>query len=94
MPYDHDTSGSAYKEKTNRDFCRQQVFITIRKLQPCTDKQISEYINWPINRVTPRRGELVESGLVVQAMKGEDPNSGRLVNWWMIKPVNYQPTLF
>ena len=96
MPYDQTTSGAAYRETPaqTRDYCRQQVFIAIRKLQPCTDKQISEYLNWPINRVTPRRGELTEDELVVLAKKAEDPSSCRMVNWWMVKPVNHTPVLF
>ena len=96
MGYDHETSGVAYHgtAKSNRDFCRQQVFIAIRKLGPCTDNQIAKYLGWPINRVTPRRGELVECGLVVLDRKDKDPNSGRTVSWWKIKPVDYQPVLF
>jgi hypothetical protein len=95
MGYDQTTSGTAYRETPaqTRDYCRQQVFIAIRKLQPCTDKQIKEYLQWDINRVTPRRGELVEDGLVVMAMKAEDPGTGRTVNWWKIKPLNHTPVL-
>jgi hypothetical protein len=96
MPYDHTTSGTAYHETPakSRDFARQQVFIAIRKLQPCNDRQIAEYLKWPINRVTPRRGELMENELVVFAMKREDPASGRTVNWWKIRGLNDQPVLF
>lgn len=96
MPYDHKTSGVAYHEvpKESRDYCRQQVLIAIKKLQPCTDRQISEYLNWPINRVTPRRGELVDSGVVVLSMKEPDPLTGRTVNFWQEKTENYQPRLY
>jgi len=96
MPYDHQTSGAAYHhtKESERDYCRQQVLIAIKKLQPCTDRQISEYLNWPINRITPRRGELVTAGTVVQAMKEPDPFTNRTVNFWMAKPDNYQPVLF
>lgn len=96
MAYDHITSGAAYHgtKESNRDYCRQQVLIAVKKLQPCTDRQISEYLNWPINRVTPRRGELVDSGAVVLAMKEPDPLTNRTVNFWQIKPDNYQPRLY
>lgn len=90
--YDYVSSLPAYRE--NKDFCRQQVFIAIRKLQPCTDKQIAEYLNWPINRVTGRRGELVESGIIVMDRKDKDTATDRLVSFWQIKPLNFQPKLF
>ena len=95
MPYNYATSLPAYQEnKQGKDYCRMQVFIAIRKLQPCTDKQISEYLNWPINRVTPRRGELVNNLMVVLAKRDPDPESGRLVSYWQIKSGNHQPVLF
>ena len=96
MGYDQISSGTAYREaaKSQRDYARQQVFIAIRKLQPCNDKQISEYLGWPINRVTPRRGELVSNNLIVQNKKDIDPATKRTVSYWMERPVNFQPTLF
>lgn len=96
MAYDHKTSGAAYHgtKVSTRDFCRQQVLIAVKKLQPCTDREISEYLNWPINSVTPRRNELVASGQVVLAKKDPDPKTNRTVNFWMEKPPNYQPPLF
>jgi hypothetical protein len=89
MSYDFDTSKPAHEEakRSNIDFCRQQVFTAIRALGICTDKQIAEKLKWPINRVTPRRGELVESGLVECARKDTDPVSNRKVNFWQEKKV-------
>lgn len=96
MPYDHETSGPAYTgtAKESRDYCRKMVFITIRKLEVCNDRQISEALGWAINRVTPRRNELVTDGLICLAMKEPDPTTNRTVSWWKVKPVNHQPTLF
>jgi len=89
MPYDKETSGVAYHEgdKSSRDYCRQQVFIAIRKLKVCNDRMISEYLGWPINRINPWRGELVERGFVKLAYKAPDPDSGRTVSYWTEKPV-------
>lgn len=95
MPYDYETSLPAYKENPQgKDYCRSIVFTAIRKLQPCTDKQISEFLQWPINRITPRRGELVDRNLVVLAKRDPDPSSGRIVSYWEVKPVGHQPKLF
>lgn len=40
------------------------VLNAILLLQPATDKEVSEYLGWPINCVTPRRGELYKLGKI------------------------------
>jgi hypothetical protein len=52
---------------------------------------ISESLGWPINRVTPRRGELVSAGLIVEADRRRDV-TGRLSIFWRVK--EQQLTLF
>lgn len=95
MGYDVISSLPSYQSnQKGKDYCRSVVFLTIKKLGICTDKQISEHLNWPINRVTPRRGELVEKELVIQFKKDADPVSKRLVSFWSIKPINHAKTLF
>ncbi len=95
MPYDYVSSLPAFHEnKQGKDFCRSQVFTAIRKLQPCTDKQIADFLKWPINRCTPRRGELVTNGLITLAKKDTDPESKRTVSFWRVKEVNHQQVLF
>lgn len=44
--------------------CREQVLLAIRYLGESTDTEIASYLRWPINSVTPRRGELYKMGLV------------------------------
>lgn len=97
MGYDYQTSHPAFKDDKNRDYCRREVFGAIRKLGECNDKAIADFLKWPINRVTPRRGELVDNGLVECAGKKKDPESNRLVNYWKehkISPTAIQPELF
>ena len=60
------------------------VLDAIKLLGACSDHQISEFLNWPINRVTPRRGELVESNRVKLAFRGKDFTTGRSVNFWQL----------
>ena len=93
MSYDYISSLPAYKEQ-GKDFTRQQVFIAIRKLGICNDREITEYLGWKINCVTNRRGELVTKGLVVMAAKKLDPQTNRTVSYWEVKTENYQPKLF
>lgn len=83
MTYDFQTSYSAYKEP-GKDRCREIVLQAIKQLGVCNDKQIAEYLKWPINRVTPRRGELETAGKIEGAGKGKN-SEGRMVNWWRVK---------
>jgi DNA-binding MarR family transcriptional regulator len=49
-----------------------EVLSAIEEIGPCTDMEIAAHLGWEINRVTGRRGELVEKGLVVKA--GDRPH--------------------
>lgn len=92
MSYDYQTSYPAYKEK-GKDVCRRKVFLAIKLLGECTDRMIADHLGWPINRVTPRRGELLSAGLIQPAGIRKDQESNRSVNWWKVTPVIIQ-TLF
>ncbi len=54
------TSLDAYLYITPTHLCNAQktVYNTILRLGEASDKEIAEVLGWPINRVTPRRGEL------------------------------------
>lgn len=84
MSYDFQTSYPAYKEG-GKDYCRQQVFLTIQKLGKCTDRMIADKLGWEINRITPRRLELVDAGKVECYYKAKDLATNRTVNYWRIK---------
>lgn len=81
--YDFTTSLPAYFEAmTNINEKQKKVLYAIQSLGICNDHQISEYLGWPINRVTPRRGELIDAGLIETAFRGRDFETGRTVNFW------------
>lgn len=81
--YDYTTSLPAYQEaQKNINKKQQDVLHAIIKLGICSDHQIAEYLAWPINRVTPRRGELVENSRIQFAFRGKDFETGRTVNFW------------
>lgn len=95
MGYDYVSSKPAYESnKTGKDYCRQMVLITIQKLGCVNDRQIAEHLGWPINRITPRRGELVTSGQIIQDRKDLDPFTGRTVSYWRVTPATFQTKLF
>lgn len=93
--YDYATSLPAYHgNQKGKDHCRQVVLTTIRALGVCNDRQISEHLKWPINRITPRRGELLDAGLIVRAKRDVDPATNRTVNWWTEAKKYRQLTIF
>ena len=61
-----------------------EVLDVIRQFGPIFDRAIGLKLGWPINRVTPRRSELVESGLVVGAGTTTDPLTQRSVMLWRV----------
>lgn len=60
---------------------QQLVFEAIEDIFPATDKQLAEHLNWPINTVTPRRGELYKKQKIQIAFTHKD-QSGRLATYW------------
>lgn len=45
---------------------QQEILNVIKTIQPCTDKQISKHLGYEINRITGRRNELADKGLIVE----------------------------
>lgn len=62
-----------------------EVLEAITELGECTDAEIADHLGWTINRVTPRRGELEEAGLVVRTAVKAGP-TGRKVSVWRLTP--------
>ena len=54
------------------------VFRTIEK--PLCNSQVAYYLEWPINRITPRVLELRNMGILVEA--GKKKVNGRNVHLW------------
>ena len=79
-----DTSLSAYKQLQHISNKQQDVLIQIHIHPNSTDIQIAQYLIWPINRVTPRRGELEKLGLIVSSGVIRQIN-GRLSHTWRLK---------
>lgn len=71
---------------------QQDVIDALRDLNEASDQRIAAWLGWSINRVTPRRGELVKLGLVARARIEPDPITQRDVSIWRLEPT--QPDLF
>lgn len=78
------TSLEAYFTLTDRQIgdSQRMVLKVITDLGPISDKQIAMVLGWPINTVTPRRGELVEMGRVRYDSEGLDKDTNRTVMLW------------
>ena len=63
---------------------RGKVFKAILELDNCCDFQIAEYLHWPINCVTNRRGELVTMGYVAGNGLSDGPPCGNDIHFWKI----------
>lgn len=77
--YGEDTRNEVFHEY-ERKGARQRVYDVIKEYQPVSDQDISRILDIPINRVTGRRHELVEQGLVVDG--GKIKQNGRTVHVW------------
>jgi predicted transcriptional regulator len=67
---------------------QEEVYRAIVELGRCYDTEIAEKLGWTINRITNRRGELYETGLIEKAGMGKNKN-GYTVQLWqarLIKP--------
>ena len=63
---------------------QQRVVLAIGNAdRSLCDYEIGKILNWPINCVTPRRKELVDSGVLVDAGKRKSP-TGRVAHYWKI----------
>ena len=59
---------------------RKAVLEAIHGLGVCTDKDIAKKLNWTINRITPRRGELFRAGKI--CFIGFKQQDGQKVMTW------------
>lgn len=64
---------------------RLKVFEAIFELRTATDKDIVEYLGWEINRVTGRRKELQEMGLI-KYVGDKDSQFGHPNSVWAVNP--------
>jgi hypothetical protein len=79
-----ETSRWAY-ERVDLNTRQEEVADALRKLGGyATDARIAAHLRWSINRVTPRRGELVEQGLVVRARLIDGPFGAKVSLWRLV----------
>jgi predicted transcriptional regulator len=73
-----------YSVKPKLSDTQKEVYEAARMMnRPFTDKQLADFMNWEINCITPRRGELVKKGLIRDSGK-VDMSKGRPATLWEI----------
>jgi len=65
---------------------QHQVLMTLQmSKRPVCNQELADYLEWPINSLTPRVQELREMGKVEEAFRAVYPKTNRKVIYW--KPV-------
>lgn len=64
---------------------KQQLVYQVIKRHPACDLDIANELQQPINRITPRRSELIELGLIEEAYKAVNGQTNRTVTYWRAK---------
>lgn len=74
---------SVRKSLSNRQMA---VYRAIENIGPANNRMIADYLNYPINQITPRTNELVTKGKVIEAYRDFDPVTQRKSIFWSVKP--------
>ena len=74
---------------------RKRVYEALLEIQPACNFDVSEYLNLPINRITPRMNELVGLGIVTEDHRGLCGRTGKRVIYWKVdRNENYEQSNF
>jgi hypothetical protein len=81
-----DSSLDAYQSILDKLSDKRKKVLNIIKLfkEPICDKTIAIILDWPINRVTGRRGELEKMGLIGSVGRKKSPYSKIPVHHWKV----------
>jgi hypothetical protein len=81
-----DTSLWAYAQATQSLGKKQkEVLDALRYFPDATNAEIAGHLKWPINRVTPRMGELRKQALVLEAGRRVCKVTGSTAHAWKAK---------
>jgi len=74
---------------------RMRVYKALLELKTACNLDVSERLNLPINRITPRMNELVGLGIVTEDHRGLCGRTGKRVIYWKVeKNENYEQSNF
>lgn len=64
---------------------QKAVLDALRFFPDATNAEIADYMDWPVNRITPRMGELRKQGLVLDAGRRRCKVTGSTAHAWRAK---------
>lgn len=84
-----ETSQKAFREEVVPTMSdrHERLLRALDALGEATNSELGRYLDWSINRVTPRTNELVKAGKVVDVGKRPCKVTGRTAYVWIIKPI-------
>lgn len=68
---------------------RQTLVFRVLRKRPMSNRELSVFLRWPINSVTPRVNELLKKGCVVPVDRKVDVVTGREVMVWGVRDGSY-----
>ena len=78
-----DTSLHAYALASQQLGTTQKAVLDALRFFPdATNAEIADYMDWPVNRITPRMGELRKQGLVFDAGRRTCKVTGSTAHAW------------
>ena len=72
---------------------QKEVLAAIIELQCCSDRELSKFLGWEINRITNRRGELFAKNLIKRADGVFRNEYGSIIDKWKPNPQYEQERL-
>lgn len=85
MSYNYATSRPAYTEASQHlARTHEAVLKAAGELGEFNDRMLREKLGWQINRLTPRRGELVTMGRIVPTVTKLDTATNRTVQYYRL----------
>lgn len=63
---------------------RKRVYEALLELKTACNLDVAEFLDLPINRITPRMNELVKLGVVTEDHRGLCGRTGKRVIYWKV----------
>ena len=84
-----DTSLETYYNEVKPTLGARQMAVmeAFKKREEFTNAELAQFLQWPINTVTPRTNELVALEYLVQSRKKICNVTGRMVIAWKLNPI-------
>lgn len=77
-----ETSKASYRKLNDLGDKQREVYDALKQIGPATDRELTEHLNWEINQLLPRRGELVDFGFIKKSGEKWNPATKRSVTLW------------